>query len=371
MNETDVTKEGLEHLRPGREALTGVHTGEGPPGQPPTARKQHRAGREQAMVPDAELTSYYGKPVLNSPVWASPDIPSYLFLGGVAGAGSVVAAAAHLTGRPHLARVLKVGSTASIGLSLGALVHDLGRRERFLNMLRTVKLTSPMSVGSWLLAAYGPAATVAAASDVTGLARPIGAAATLAAAVIGPAIATYTAALVANTAVPAWHDAYRDLPFVFASSAVTSAAALGMMGAPVAETGPVRFLAVTAGAAELATEQLSEQRMGLAAEAYDQGKARRFHKAAQGCLAAGVVGTAVGGRRRALAALAGASLFVGSALTRFAVFEAGLASAEDPRYTIVPQRRRLERRHGVPSAARPEKPPADVHARNGHGRWTS
>ena len=34
----------------------------------------------------------------------------------------------------------------------------------------------------------------------------------------------------------------------------------------------------------------------------------------------------------------------GSACTRFGVFEAGLASAKDPKYTVVPQRERLARR---------------------------
>jgi hypothetical protein len=43
---------------------------------------------------------------------------------------------------------------------------------------------------------------------------------------------------------------------------------------------------------------------------------------------------------------AGATLFVGSALTRFGIFAAGVESARDPKYTVVPQRRRLEARAG-------------------------
>lgn len=366
MNQTEVTTDGLKNVRPGREAVTGVHTGKGPEGQPPTARQQRRRGGEQPMVPEAEFASYYGKPILNSPVWESPDIPGYLFLGGLGGAGSVMAGAAQLTGRPQLARVLKVGAMVAGGLSAVALVHDLGRRGRFLNMLRTFKPTSPMSVGTWILTAYAPAAAAAALSDVTGTAPGLGNLATISAAATGPALATYTAALIANTAVPAWHDGFRDMPFVFASSAVASAAGLGLLGAPVSETAPVRTLAVVAGAAELATERLMEQRMGIAGEAYTKGKAARYHKLAQGFLAAGVVGALVGGGRRVLAAVSGASLLVGSACTRFAVFEAGLASAEDPKYTVVPQRERLARRQGVPTDARPSEPPVDV-TRNGSG----
>jgi formate-dependent nitrite reductase membrane component NrfD len=348
MNETDVTKDGQRHVRPGREATTGVHTGPGVEHVPSAARPARGRG-EQAMVPAAEFGSYYGKPIINQPVWESPDIPGYLFLGGLAGSSAVIAAGAQVTGRRGLARVAKVGAAASAALSTVALVHDLGRRGRFLNMLRTFKPTSPMSVGSWILASFGPAAAVAAGSDLTGVAPGIGAAATVGAAVLGPPLATYTAALISDTAVPAWHDAHRDMPFVFAASAVTSAAGLGMLGAPVEERGPVRLLGALGGAAELATERLMEARMGLAREAFDEGRAARYHKGAQALLVAGTLSSLTARRSRFLGAVAGASLLAGSALTRFAIFEAGLASAKDPRYTVVPQRARLEARRTRPS----------------------
>ena len=54
----------------------------------------------------------------------------------------------------------KVCAAGAISLSAAALVHDLGRPERFLNMLRVFKVTSPMSMGSWLLSAFGAAAAV-------------------------------------------------------------------------------------------------------------------------------------------------------------------------------------------------------------------
>jgi formate-dependent nitrite reductase membrane component NrfD len=109
-------------------------------------------------VPEAGFTSYYGLPVLNKPVWSSPDIAGYLFLGGLAGASSVLAAGAQATGRHRLARVSKLGASSAALASLAALVHHLGRPARFLNMLRVVKVTSPMNIGSWLLAGYVPLA---------------------------------------------------------------------------------------------------------------------------------------------------------------------------------------------------------------------
>ena len=130
------------------------------------------------MVPPAEFASYYGRPILNAPVWRSPDIPGYLFLGGLAGGSSLLAAGAQLTGRPALARASKAAAAGAVCLGLAGLVHDLGRPARLVNMLRVFKVTSPMSVGSWILSGYVPAAGAAAACALTGRLPRAGAAAT-------------------------------------------------------------------------------------------------------------------------------------------------------------------------------------------------
>ncbi|MGI8800792.1 MAG: NrfD/PsrC family molybdoenzyme membrane anchor subunit [Solirubrobacteraceae bacterium] len=283
--------------------------------------------------------SYYGLPVLNAPVWAELDIAGYLFLGGLAGASSVLAAGAELSGRAGLARPAKLGALAAISLSLVALIHDLGRPERFLNMLRVFKVTSPMSVGTWILSAYAPLAGLAAASEASGRTRRVGRAATLGAAALGPAVASYTAALVANTAVPVWHDGHRELPFVFVGSAATAAAGLGLVAAPVAEAGPARRLAVLGAAVELAASRLMEDRMGTVAEPLREGRAGALLRASRALTVIGAVAGAVAGRRsRAASVAAGGALLAGSACTRFGIFAAGMASAGDPAQTVGPQR---------------------------------
>jgi hypothetical protein len=55
----------------------------------------------------------------------------------------------------------------------------------------------------------------------------------------------------------------------------------------------------------------------------------------------------LGGRNRVAAAASGVALLAASALTRFGIFEAGLASAKDPRYTIEPQKARLAARRAA------------------------
>jgi DMSO reductase anchor subunit len=303
--------------------------------------KSGRRGGEQPMVPRAEFSSYYGKPVINSPVWAARDIAGYLFLGGLAGASSLLAAGAQLTGRRRLADTAKVGAVAAGAVSLAALVHDLGRPLRFMNMLRTFKVTSPMSVGSWLLSGYVPAAAVACASAVTGRLPRVGACATAGAAVLGPAVASYTAALISDTAVPAWHDGYREMPFVFVGSAATAAGGLGLLAAPADQSAPARNLALLGVGTELTAAKLMEKRLGLVAEPYQNGKSGGYLKAGQVLAALGVAGALAGPLSGVARRVGGAALLAASAATRWGIFYAGKASADDPKYTVVPQRDRL------------------------------
>ncbi|MGW0084615.1 NrfD/PsrC family molybdoenzyme membrane anchor subunit [Streptomyces sp. NPDC003393] len=345
MSESDVTRGGVRGARPGREAVTGAQDA----GR--SRRGRRRRGRgEQPVVPEARFSSYYGRPIINKPTWQALDIAGYLFLGGLAGASSLLAAGGQATGRPGLARVAKLGAAGAISGSLVALVHDLGRPARFLNMLRVFKPTSPMSVGSWLLAGYAPLTMAAAAADVTGRGRAAGAGATAGAACLGPAVATYTAVLLSDTAVPSWHEGYRELPFVFAGSASSAAAGLALACAPAGQTVPARRMAVLGAALELGAFRLMKHRMGLVAEPFEQGTPHRLLRAAEALTAGGAALAAYTGtgRRwgRASAVAAGAALLTGSAALRFAVFHAGVASAEDPRYTVVPQRERLRARGG-------------------------
>ncbi|MGP3774881.1 NrfD/PsrC family molybdoenzyme membrane anchor subunit [Streptomyces sp. SDT5-1] len=300
---------------------------------------------EQLQVPKAEFRSYYGRPIIKAPAWSARDIAGYFFLGGLAGAGSVYAAGAQLTGCPHTATALKCSSLGSVGLATAALVHDLGRPARFANMLRVAKPTSPMSVGSWLLAAYGPCAGAAAFGAVTGRLPRIAAAGTGGAALLGPLVAAYTAVLAADTAVPAWHGAHRELPYVFTASATAAASGMALVLAPARENAPARCAAGLAAAGEAVALRAARARLGDTAETYEQGKAGRLLRAAEALTAGGAALAAVAGRRsRTAAAAAGLALLAGSACTRFGIFAAGIASAEDPRYTVVPQRERLAAR---------------------------
>jgi hypothetical protein len=103
--------------------------------------------------------------------------------------------------------------------------------------------------------------------------------------------------------------------------------------------------------AELAAGQLLERRLGMVAETMRTGTAGRRLKAAKALTVAGAMGAATLARRHRLgAALSGGALLAGSALTRFGIFAAGMASARDPKYTVEPQRARLAEQEGQGSA---------------------
>jgi formate-dependent nitrite reductase membrane component NrfD len=291
------------------------------------------------------MRSYYGRPVLKEPVWTW-EIPAYFFAGGLGGASSLLGLAARIGGNERLARTSLYVGAAADAVSPALLISDLGRPERFLNMLRVFKVTSPMSVGSWVLFVSGGASVTAAALEKLGRLRRVKLAAEVVSAVTGAPLATYTGGLVADTAVPAWHGARRELPYLFGASGAASAGAASAMLLPPGEAGPARRLAVAAAAAELGLVQVMERRLGpLVSEPYRRGTAGRLTRASKLCVAAGAGLLATrGGRRRSAAMTGSALLLTGEVLLRFAVWKAGSQSARDPRYTVIPQRERLESR---------------------------
>ncbi|WP_369793878.1 NrfD/PsrC family molybdoenzyme membrane anchor subunit [Actinoplanes sp. SE50/110] len=305
-------------------------------------------GGDRPMVPKAEFRSYYGRPIVRPAVWRH-DIAAYLFTGGLAAGSAMLAAGGDATGRPALRRAGRATALGALVASTYFLVNDLGRPERFHHMLRVAKPTSPMSMGTWILSAFGAAAGVAAAAEVAprvpGL-RQLGTAGQYGAAAVAPALATYTAVLLADTATPSWHAAYPELPVIFAGSALASGAGVGLIAAPTEQAGPARRMAALGAALELYGAHRIGTAKGILSEPYAVGRPGRLLRAGRVLTAAGAVGAVLGRRSRVVSALSGLSLLAASVATRFGIFEGGVASAKDPKYTVVPQRERLVRRSG-------------------------
>jgi hypothetical protein len=290
-----------------------------------------------------EVRSYHGQPVLKEPVWTW-EIPCYFYSGGLAGASAGLGLLAGLRGNHVLARRAWGAALAGVALSPALLTSDLGQPRRFLNMLRMFKVTSPMSVGSWILTLSSATTTLAAAHAWLGLFPRLGRLAKPAAATLGLPLSTYTGALVANTAVPVWHEARRDLPFVFGSGAALSAGALCVILTSPEDAGPARRLALLGALAEAGLKENMERRLGEHGQPYRQGPSATFGHLSRVCLAAGAIMLGLrGGRSRLAAAAGGALLSAGALSARWSVFRAGFQSAADPRCVVGPQRAAIQR----------------------------
>lgn len=342
-----------------------------PPEQPRRRRRarpqqsqqsqQHRGdgSREMPVVPDTQFSSYYGRPIVKAAPWET-DVAAYLFFGGLAAGSGLLAAGAQLTGWSVLRRNCRFAALGAAGVGTVALIRDLGRPERFLNMLRTIKVTSPMNLGSWLLVSFsaGIGVTVAAEVDrMSGCRFPLGplrrplyrleGPGGLGAGLLGSPLAAYTAILLADTATPTWNEAREDLPLVFAASASMAAGGLAMVTTPVAHTRPARILATIGALGDLVASEVMQRRMDpIAAEPLQLGRAGAMLQVSTVLAVAGGVGAVFGGRR-SIAVAGGAALLAASALNRLGIFQAGIHSANDPRYTVEPQKRRLARRRAA------------------------
>jgi formate-dependent nitrite reductase membrane component NrfD len=290
-----------------------------------------------------DRTATHARPVIKPPVWTW-EIPVYFWAGGLGGASAALAYGARLAGNMELERRAWAVALAGLGASPPLLVSDLGRPARFINMLRVLKPTSPMSVGSWVLGGCSTATGVATFNAFSGrldsaaaLARPV-------AAGLGLPLSTYTAALIANTAVPAWHEARHDLPFVFGASAAATAGAVTAIATPGADGRAARTLAAGGALAEVAAAAAMERRLGPLGEAYRSGAAGVYGRIGKALGIAGAALLAIRGERsRAATATGGALIAVGALALRWSVFKAGIRSAQDPDQTVVPQRERIER----------------------------
>ncbi|MGH2698201.1 MAG: NrfD/PsrC family molybdoenzyme membrane anchor subunit [Actinomycetota bacterium] len=291
-----------------------------------------------------DTITYYDLPAIKEPVWTW-EVPAYFYVGGAAGAAATLGAVLQvLDGEDSTRLVRRCRDIAAAGTLAGSclLISDLGRPERFLNMLRVFKPRSPLNLGSWILAtASGLSFAAALTSRLKGL-RRLGDLAGLGAGAVGLPLSGYTAVLLSGTAVPVWKETRRTLPLLFVASATGSACSLIEMGDfDEEELTAVRRLGTLAQLSELALVVAVEKESGRVAgvgRPFERGVSGTLWKASTvltiGSLA---VDTLTGKSRsgRVASALLGT---IGSVALRFSLLLAGRASARDPRATFDSQR---------------------------------
>ncbi|MEA2325325.1 MAG: hypothetical protein QOE68_284 [Thermoanaerobaculia bacterium] len=303
-------------------------------------REQAALGRVDASgirppgSPFPETPSYYGLPIVKPPVWTW-EVPLYFFVGGAAGASSVIAFTAQLAGASD-ALVRDARWIAAIGAAASGplLILDLGRPERFLNMLRVFKPQSAMSVGAWTLTLFGATTTGAVIAEMLGMTR-IGDASAFVAALSGLVMATYTGVLLGATAIPVWAAHAKTLPIHFGASAMASATALLTLRGHDEQA--LNILALAAAVFETYTGIELESDRTIDSEPLRRGVTGttiRIGGIFSGPLP--LVLRLLGIRSKRARRAAAASSLLGSLITRVAWIEAGKASAVDPRPLLRP-----------------------------------
>lgn len=279
---------------------------------------------------------YYGLPLLKKPVWTW-EVPTYLFAGGAAGVAALLAEVAQRTpGAGGLARDARWMAAIGGGVSAPLLIADLGRPERFLNMLRVFKPQSPMSAGAWIVLAFSSATAASLAAQLfeerfSGRlpVRVAGRAAGTAAAAAGVGMATYTGVLIGVTTVPVWASNATMLPVHFAASALgTAVSVLQLLGH---QHPALRRLGLLAAAVETLVGARLESSGGPANEPVRHGRSGWLMRAS-GVLAGPVpLLLRAFGRSPAAQRAAAISTIAGSLFTRYGWIAAGRQSAADPR----------------------------------------
>ncbi|HEY1974961.1 MAG TPA: NrfD/PsrC family molybdoenzyme membrane anchor subunit [Candidatus Baltobacteraceae bacterium] len=280
------------------------------------------------------IGGYYGKPIVKPPEW-TPLIPTYFWAGGLAGACAALGLVSRVRKKHGLARTMTLAAAAGSALSGFCLIADLKKPSRFANMLRVFKPTSPMSVGVYVFSIFGGSSMAAAASELTGIATPLGRAFETIAGLVGPVMSVYTSVLISDTAMPAWLHGRESLPLLFAATSASTAGAVGLCCAPPDENGAARRLAlVGAIAVRFALKRLHHELGKTQAEPYEKGRAGMLAFLAG---ALNIAGTIAAARGKGLAKAGGALLLAGGLAERFAVYHAGKQSAKDPKYIIAAQ----------------------------------
>jgi hypothetical protein len=299
-----------------------------------------------ATIAGAE--DYYKLPVLKPPTWTW-EVPLYFFVGGIAGMSALIAFVGHLFhADPRMIRLALWIPLIGAGLCPALLISDLGRPLRFLNMLRVFKWRSAMSMGSWILSAFGGAAFLALAINELilygihiPLLSPLQWLAEFAAAITGLLLASCTGVLIGATAIPVWHQNRKLLPAHFLTSGLGGASAiLELFGFLAAAT---QFLGFAAAGIETLIGFVLELRHGRIDAPLKHGKSgwtMRIAGALEGPIALIVRilwhGSANGRHAAAICFL------VGSVSSRYAWIWAGRASAHDPRALFEDQRHKSQ-----------------------------
>jgi formate-dependent nitrite reductase membrane component NrfD len=299
---------------------------------------------------------YYGVPPIHKPHWKWL-IVNYFFFAGISSASYVISGIAGMSNSTENRTIARAGHYVSFAAFLPCpvfLILDLGRPERFLNMIKHFNPRSPMSLGTWGVMAFsffsGSSAGVQVIRDGLlgdGSARTarqlpsgtLGAVGTVPAFFVGG----YTGVLLGATAVPIWAKSANLLGPLFLSSAFSSASsaimlALAATGADESTLHGMETIERIAAGSEACLLLAASAKLGQTGQPLREGQLGNILKF--GVFGAGIVAPLAlqlmnRNRRSRRLTVAGSALgLTGGFALRYAVVMAGHASADDPSATF-------------------------------------
>ena len=301
-------------------------------------------GVDVAGGPIPHKPGYYGQPVVKPPVWTW-EVPLYFFTGGLAGMSAVIASGAIIFHHVDLAcAAMWVGAIAGAMLSPLLLIMDLGRPHLFLNMLRVFKHRSAMSMGAWILSAFGACAVPGLIAlelhahqifpgTLDQLLRVAAGIFIFGSAIFGTLLATYTGVLIGATAIPAWFLHRLLLPIHFGTAGLGSAAGLlELLGHRVAALNALGYFTAAVESALLVW--LSFDKHGMADRAiheHGSGWLIRIGEILTGPLALVL-------RLLGQVPFAAISFLIGALVSRFGWIAVGKVSGSDPQSVFAAER---------------------------------
>ena len=300
-------------------------------GAPPAPGQVAEANRRMR---GAAVSDLHG-PFIHAPLW-SWEVATYFWFGGMASGSAFVALACDAAGDHRSAAIARKVALGAVAPAPVLLIADLGRPERFLNMMRIFKPRSPMNTGAWCLVAFSGSNALGVGCDLVGrpkAARALGGLTAL----LGSYLGSYTGVLLACTAVPVWGRSRTILgPAFVATASATGAAAtrLVLVASGLPHSHPTRralgTIETASMLAELTISTLGERRLGDAAEALRRGRPGLYFRAAKSLVWLGLslrlIARRTGPREHDLASF----MYLAAALAfRFGWVYGGKASATD------------------------------------------
>lgn len=294
-----------------------------------------------------ETPAYYGVPMLKEAVWEG-TIAAYFYAGGVAGMSATLGSAVQLLGgREMHSLVTKTRWIATVGAAISTvlLIEDLGRPERFLHMLRVFKLSSPMSMGSWILSAFSAAAGASAVLPYgPRIFRPFAGVFGIAAGLLGLPLAAYTGVLLVQTAVPVWKNRLWSV-LALCSGTAAASSFLDLLPLNAKEARAIQIFGLLGECGELLVANEIEKdaaQVERVARPLHDGLTGFLWQSAKALTIASAVISILPGHSRKKRIAAGLLGTAAGISVRFAYFFAGKRSARDPRASF-------EQQHQIPA----------------------